>query len=101
LLEDVALAVAHHHDPARFTQPLFGGGGAFEPAEGLLGLDRARAPTGDLGVPAAPDLQVGEAEAFSGLGIERQHGMHEQPEITAVADRPELLLGNYPRLISA
>ena len=98
-LVDVAFAIIDHRDLGGLAQRRLGPLRTLEPAVGLLFLDRLLAIILALGFEAPPDLDVEQTEAMSEFGIHRQHRMHEQPDIAAVANRAEAAFASPLALI--
>jgi hypothetical protein len=100
LLEDVALPIGHDGDPCgRCAEQLLGCVGTNQPAVGFLLFDRQLTIVGRLSFLAPPNLRMDEAEARAIIGIHRQDGMQEQPDIGTIADAPEIVLAVGLRLV--
>src|SRR5215472_15877903 len=98
-LINVTFAVIHDCDEGGLAQHSFRLLPALQPAMGFLRFNRKTLVVRSLGGGPAPHLRIDQPKALPALRINRQHGMHEQPHIAAVADRAEPLFAAALRLI--
>ena len=93
LLEDVAFTISHDGDPCGCrAEQLLGCVGPDQPAMGFLLFDRQLPVVSRLALLTPPNLRMDETQARAVVGIHRQDWMQEQPDIGAIADRPEIVL---------